>query len=231
MGRLELGRKCLLALSLASVACAAAAISAIPTFGQGKPPKAAAAVAPTSSFDYRAKVISDLKDMGGKLVELGKAMPADKFTWHPDGQGLSTVAEVYLLAATEYYHIPSEFGAIRAETYEVGTASDSNRKGAPRNIPFEKAMTDKAQIMDELFDAVSYFGGSMEALSDSDLQKHIKMLGRDTTPDEVLLAMANDIHEYLAQAMDYAQMNGVVLPWMTEMQLAKKKRGERAPTK
>jgi hypothetical protein len=229
MGQLELGRKCLLALSLVSVICAATVISAIPTFGQGKPSKAVPP--PTASFDYRAKVISDLKDLGGKLVELGKAMPADKFTWHPDGQGLPTVSEVYLLAATEYYHIPSEFGAIRAETYEVGTASDSNRKGAPRNIPFEKAMTDKAQIMDELFDAVSYFGGAMESLSDSDLQKHIKMLGRDTTPDEVLLAMDNDIHEYLAQAMDYAQMNGVVLPWMTEMQLAKKKRGERAPLK
>jgi hypothetical protein len=85
--------------------------------------------------------------------------------------------------------------------------------------------------MNEVFDAVAYFNGSMESLADSDFQKHIKAFGRDTTADDVLFTMVTDTHEYLAQAVVYARMNGIVLPWMTALQQEKQKRGQRAASK
>ena len=197
-------------------------------FGQTKPAGPKAASPSVASCDYHPKLVSELKDLGDKLIELGKAMPAEKFSWHPEGEGLPTVSELYLLAATEYYHVPSDLGAIRAEPYEVAETPDSTRKPPAKNVPFEKSLTDKTDVTNEVFDAVSYFNGSMESLSDSDFQKHIKVRGRETTPDDLLFTMVSDIHEYLAQAMDYARMNGVVLPWMTEMQQEKQKRGLRA---
>jgi hypothetical protein len=205
-------------------------VSATQTFGQIKPAGPKAASPSVASCDYHAKLVSELKDLGNKLVELGKAMPAEKFTWHPEGEGLPTVSELYLLAAAEYYHVPSDLGAIRAEPYEVAETPDSTRKPLPKNIPFEKSLTDKTDVTNEVFDAVAYFNGSMESLSDSDLnvQKHMKVRGRDMTPDDLLFTMVGDVHEYLAQAMDYARMNGVVLPWMTEIQQEKQKRGLRA---
>jgi hypothetical protein len=42
-----------------------------------------------------------------------------------------------------------------------------------------------------------------------------------------LITMDGDIHEYLAQAIAYAQMNGVVLPWIAKPQKAQVERGAR----
>jgi hypothetical protein len=169
-----------------------------------------------------------LRDLGDKAVELSKAMPPDKFTWHPEGQGLPTVSELYLLVASQFYHVPSELGAIRAETFEVAEASDSTRKIVPRGTPFEKSFTDKLAVTQELFDAVSYFKGATESLAESDFEKHIKVLNRETTPDEVLFVMVNDVHDYLAEACVYARMNGVVLPWMDEIDQERQRHGLRA---
>jgi hypothetical protein len=228
MGQLKSRRSYLLAVSLALLFFTAGATG---TFGQSKPVVSKGAASSLPSCDNRPTLLAELKDLGDKLVELGKAMPADKFTWHPEGQDLPTVSELYLQAATEYYHVPSELGAIRAETYETGESSDSSRKPLPRNIPFEKSLTEKTDVMNEVFDAVAYFNGSMESLADSDFQKHIKAFGRDTTADDVLFTMVTDTHEYLAQAVVYARMNGIVLPWMTALQQEKQKRGQRAASK
>ena len=180
-----------------------------------------------STFDYDAIVLSDLRDTGNRLIELAKAMPADKFTWRPTGEGALSASELYLLAATEYYHLPSEFGAIQAAGYEYGGDAVTGRRQA--TVPLEKSTTNKAEVVTEIVDAVSYFNGIMQTLSDADLQKQIKVSGRDTTPNGILFIMANDMHEYLAEAMDYARSNGVTLPWMAEEQKQKQKRGERTP--
>src|SRR5277367_2064255 len=106
MVRLKLARSCSLAVSLALLFTA----SATQAFGQSKPAPTKAATSSTAACACRTKVLPELKDLGDKLVELAKAMPPDKFTWHPEGMGLPTVSELYLLAATEYYHVPSDLG-------------------------------------------------------------------------------------------------------------------------
>jgi hypothetical protein len=196
-----------------------AGTSATHSFGQS------ASHTPPSSFDFKTAALADLEDMGKKLLELAKAMPPDKFTWRPNGEGSRSVSEVYLLAATQYYHLPSEWGLLKAAGYEAdGDQVTGNR--AP-TVPLEKLTTDKAQTINELFDAISYFGGISKTLTDADLQKPIRFLGHDTTPGASLLLLDNDVHEYLDQAILYAQMNGVVLSWMTEKQKEREERGHR----
>ena len=178
-------------------------------------------------FDYRTTVLADLQDTGQRLIDLARAMPPDKYKWRPSGEASLSVSELYLLAATEYYHLPSTFGAIQAAGYEYGGDAVTGQRQATE--PLEKSTTDKSQVVTEIVDAVSYFKGIMPTVTDADLQKRVKVAGRETTPNEALLVLANDMHEYLAQAMDYARQNGVVLPWMAELQKQKQKRGERTP--
>jgi hypothetical protein len=214
--------------------CLICTAGATRTYAQAKPtaPKTAAkpvakAKPAAPAFDYSKKAVAHLTEVGDRLVELAKAMPADKFAWHPEGKDLPPLSELYLMAATEYYHAPALLGAIRAETYETGESPDSTRKPIPRTIPFEKGLTEKGDVTNELFDAVSYFKGAMESLNDIDFQKTAKIQGRDATPNDVLFDMVNDTEEYLGQAMNYARLNGVVLPWMTELEQERHKRGLR----
>jgi hypothetical protein len=229
------------ALALASVIAVVCSGAAGQAFGQAAPsPKTppatnsapaeqgAPAETPASAdFEYRSAVFSDLLDTGKKLLSLAQATPEDKFTWRPSGDGAYSVSEVYLLAASQYYHLPYTFGAIRAAGYEFeGDDVTGGRGAAP---PFEKSTTSKDRVILELIDSFSYFKNIMPTLTDADLDKPITLSGRRTTPNGGLFLMATDLHEYLAQAVDYARQTGVVLPWMNEEQQRREKQGQRTP--
>jgi len=177
------------------------------------------------AFDFKAATLADIEDMGKKLLSIAQAMPADKYAWRPTGEGSPSISEVYVLAATQYYHVPSEWGLLKAAGYEAdGDLVTGNREPTQ---PLEKTTKDKAQVINELFDATSYFGGISRTLSDADLQKPIKFLGHDTTPGASLLLLDADLHAYLDEAIVYARMNGIVLPWMTEQEKDREARGHR----
>ena len=121
--------------------------------------------------------------------------------------------------------LPSEWGLLKAAGYEAdGDQVTGNR--AP-STPLEKAATDKPQVMNELFDAVSYFNGIAKTLTDSDLQKPLKVAGRNTTTYGSLLTMDGDVHEYLAQAIAYARLNGITVSWMKSREQEQEQRGWR----
>lgn len=196
-----------------------AAMGADHVFGQNSPHNVPPA------FDFRSATLADIEDAGKKLLSLAKAMPADTYSWRPNAEGASSVSEVYALAASQFYHLPSEWGLLKAAGYEAdGDLVTGNREPT---LPLEKTVKDKDQVVNELFDATSYFGGISKTLTDADLQKPIKFLGRDTTPGASLLLMDTDLHEYLDQAILYAQMNKVLLPWMTDKQKERAERGHR----
>jgi hypothetical protein len=188
-------------------------------------------LAPTGQVwpEDKIAVLADVEDVGRKLIELAQAMPADKFGWRPNGEGLFSVSEVYLLAATRYYHMPSVWGGLQAKGYEIeGNAATA---GTTEDPPLEKSTTNKVEVVNQLTDAVSYFDGMMKTLTDANMQKSIKILGRTTTPYLSLILMDADLHEFLAQAMNYARSNGVVLPWMNELQEEQRRRGLRTSIK
>jgi hypothetical protein len=164
-------------------------------------------------FDYRSAVIGDLQDIGKKFQDLAKLMPPEKFTWRP-AEGSRSVSELYLYVATQYYRQPYEFGAIRAAGYEV--EGDDATSGRGNVTPLEKTTTDKGQVLIELNDSLSYFKGIMPTLSDTDMQKRVKIAGKDVTVYEALLMMDAQLRQRLGQAVAYARMNGVTPPWTDE---------------
>lgn len=130
-------------------------------------------------------MLLDAQSTGSRLVALAQAMPADRFTWRPSGDGFPSVSELYLVAATLFYHRPREWGAPRAAGYEYeGNDSTGGRKLAA----LETATTDKAQVVHELIDALAYFKSITKTLSDSDMQKPTKISGISPLPARICLS-------------------------------------------
>jgi hypothetical protein len=243
MNRLRLFRSKLVSVSFPVLVglLAISGMGAIPAFGQGSSKSspsgktaasesnAPAETVIASGFDYRSTAISDLVDTGSKFLSLAQATPADKFTWRPAGEGAYSFSELYLLAASLYYHLPYEFGAIRAAGYEF--EGDDVTGGRSTAGPFEKSTTNKNAVVLELSDSLAYFKNIIPTLTDADLEKPIMLSGKRTTPDGGLFLMANDLHDYLAQAVVYARINGVSLHWMDEEQQRREKQGQRKPAR
>lgn len=150
-------------------------------------------------FDFKAASLADIKDADSKFVGLAKAIPAEKYTWRP-GEGVRSVAEVFLHLASANYGLPPMMGAAPAEGF--------NRQG------FEKSTTDKDKIVDQLSKSFAYLEASVEKASPADIEKHVKLFGgKEGTGGDVLFLIITDLHEHLGQMIAYARVNNVTPPW------------------
>jgi uncharacterized damage-inducible protein DinB len=156
-----------------------------------------------ASFDLKSSALSDLQGMDKKFVSLAQAMPAEKFAWRP-GDGVRSVAEVYMHVAEMNYMFPAMLGAPASPAYDAKC--------------FEKSATDKAKVIDILTQSFAYAESSLKNLGDADLQKQIKMFGRMTPGYQAFLVLNNDLHEHLGQAIAYARVNSIVPPWTAARQ-------------
>jgi hypothetical protein len=74
-------------------------------------------------------------------------------------------------------------------------------------------ITDKQRVIDELKRSFDHIRNAALMATDADLDKSIKMFGRDTTERGAFVTALNHLHEHLGQSIAYARMNGVVPPW------------------
>ncbi len=189
-----------LALPVALLLAAAPAVLAqaptpAPAAGQTTP-----AAAPPSGF--RADFLADWDDMAKKAVRLAAAMPADKYTWHPEGA--RSVAEIYL-------HIASgNFGFMRLLGVQPPVGID------PRTL--EKSTAEKAKVVEILNQSFEQVRQTVWNTSDADLDKPVKLFGQPSTVRNVLYIVGTHQHEHFGLAIAYARANGVVPPWTAERQ-------------
>ncbi|HEV3077883.1 MAG TPA: DinB family protein [Thermoanaerobaculia bacterium] len=166
------------------------------------PAESAAAPAATGEApapgSMRAITLRQIVAAQEKLVALAEAMPADKYGWRP-GEGVRSVGEVFMHVASANFYLPTFWGA------KIPAGVD------PRNL--EKEGADKAKTVAALKQSFDFVHQAITALPDSDLNKPIKIFGRDAIVAEAMLGIASHDHEHLGQAIAYARMNGVVPPW------------------
>ena len=74
-------------------------------------------------------------------------------------------------------------------------------------------ISDSGKMQEALQSSYSNLQKAITALSDSDLQTHVKLFGRDMTKQGALMLILEDQHEHLGQSIAYARSNGVVPPW------------------
>jgi uncharacterized damage-inducible protein DinB len=147
---------------------------------------------------FRADYLTEIDDVGKKLVDLAEAMPADKYSWRP-APGVRSVGEVYMHVVAGNSTLPSFLGAPRMD----GISRDS-----------EKTVTDKAKIVELLKKSIENARAAASNVTEADLNKKVKTFGdREMTERQVLFRILNHMHEHLGQSIAYARMNGVTPPW------------------
>ena len=145
----------------------------------------------------KASALHSLEDAQKKLIALAEAMPADKYTWHPEGA--RTVGEVFNHVSGANYFIPTLWGA------KMPAGVD------PRS--FDKDAGDKAKTIETLKKSFESVIAAINALPEADLGKAVKIFDHDGTNLDVLFIVVSHAHEHLGQSIAYARSNGIVPPW------------------
>lgn len=156
---------------------------------QGQTPRAAA-----KPPAFRADFLSRLDDLESKIVALANAVPAEKYSWRP-GKGVRSISEVYMHIAGSNYFLSTFVGA-----EAPNTTGD-----------MEKNVTKKAEVIAELRKSFVHLRNAANGVTDPD--RTVKMFGKETTHQGVLVTILNHLHEHLGQSIAYARMNDVVPPW------------------
>jgi uncharacterized damage-inducible protein DinB len=159
------------------------------------------------SYDMKAQSLQDLDDMHKKFVSLAEAIPADKFSWRP-ADGVRSIGEAFMHVADMNFQMPAAIGQPPAPGYK--------KEG------YEKSITDKAQIIEQLNQSFAYVHAFVDGMTNADFAKPEKKFGPDANAGDIVYIIVADDHEHLGQSVAYARVNGIVPPWTAE-QMKKQK--------
>lgn len=133
-----------------------------------------------------------------QLVALAEAIPAEKFAWRP-APGVRSTSEVYMHIALANFWLLSITGPKLPADMTSGE--------------LEKTVTAKADVIDWLKRSLDAVKGAHAAIKSEDLQRKVKVSGRDATVDGMYLRIIVHANEHMGQLIAYARMNGVTPPW------------------
>ncbi len=145
---------------------------------------------------YQAETIGQIDAAGKKLIQLAEAMPDETLAWRPSEKVRSS-SEVYMHVAQANYFI-------------LGIAGIKPPGDLPEDM---EKITAKADVIAHLKRSFEYTNGNIAKIPDEDLEKPVKLFGRDSTVRGVLLLLAVHSHEHLGQLIAYARTNNVTPPW------------------
>lgn len=146
----------------------------------------------------RGDIVRQIEDAQKKLIALAEAMPAEKFAWRP-ATGVRSAGEVFAHVSGANYFLPTLWGG------QMPAGVD------PRS--FEKEGGDKAKTIATLKKSFDNVLQAIQAVPEGDMDKTVKLFGRDGTAREAMMIVATHAHEHLGQSIAYARMNGVTPPW------------------
>ena len=158
----------------------------------------AALLVPVASADYKAEGAARVKALEGKFVGLAEAMPQSAYSWRPM-EGVRSVGELFLHVAGANYRLVGMLGGKPPE----GMSFDN----------WEKATTDKAEIVSKLKDSFAHLKKVIDGIDASKADEPVKVFGQDSTRRGALWTITEHLSEHLGQGIAYARSNKVVPPW------------------
>ena len=161
----------------------------------------------------RASIRSAIVDARDKILDLARAMPAEKYDWRP-GPGVRSAGEVYRHVAQGNYFLCTFLGI-----------------KAPEGVTLKDMDTtplDKAKTIDLVERSYDHALAAVSSIPDAELADTLNFFGRPSTKLDVLMAIATHNHEHLGQSIAYARSNGVVPPWTAKAEEAAKAKAAKA---
>jgi uncharacterized damage-inducible protein DinB len=136
-----------------------------------------------------------------QLVALAEATPPEKFAWRP-ALAVRSVSEVYMHIALANLWLLSVTGV------KMPTDMTSN--------DLEKTVKTNAEVVSWLKHSLEAVKSARASVKTSDLERKVKIEGRDATVDGIYLRIIVHANEHMGQLIAYARMSGVVPPWSTQ---------------
>jgi len=136
-----------------------------------------------------------------QLVALAETIPADKIAWRP-APGVRSTSEVFMHIALANFYLLSVTGPKMPA--DLTSAN------------LEKTVTQKAEVISWLKRSLDAVKNAHASVTSAELQRRIKIEGRDATVDGVYLRILVHANEHMGQLVAYARMNGIVPPWAEE---------------
>ena len=133
-----------------------------------------------------------------QLIDLAEAIPAEKFAWRP-GAGVRSVSEVYMHIALANFYLLSVTGP--------------KMPADIKSPDMEKTVTAKPEVIEWLKRSLEAVKSAHATVKPADLQRKVKVSGRDATVDGMYLRIIVHANEHMGQLIAYARMNGIVPPW------------------
>jgi uncharacterized damage-inducible protein DinB len=163
---------------------------------------------------FRNEYLDDFAVTRRQVIQLAKAMPAEKYTWRP-GKDVRSVSEVYLHIATGNYLLLSLTGMqLPPEYYKGAVAASKDPMVLFRhNLELEKSTSAKDQIVRMLESSLDAVRDQFSKATDADLDKSADFFGEKTTVRRVYLRILAHVNEHMGQSIAYARTNGIAPPW------------------
>lgn len=133
-----------------------------------------------------------------RVLELAKAMPADKYSWRPD-EDVMSVEEVYTHIARYNYLYP-------ATSLDIPTPADIN-------LDEIESITGKQNVISILEASINHLSNAVDNMPKSKLSESTELYGRTVNGQAVLMQLITHMSEHVGQSIAYARVNGVVPPW------------------
>lgn len=153
-----------------------------------------------------ADLLMDVGQLEQKMMQLAKAMPADKFDWRP-GTGVRSFGEVVMHVAADNYLIPAAVGieadpstGIKGNDYKTAVAYEQRKLARDASIA-------------EMEKSFAHLKRAMQGTTTQKLGEKVTMFGQPFTLQQAWILATTHLHEHLGQAIAYARTNGVKPPW------------------
>ncbi len=153
-----------------------------------------------------ADLVMDVGQLEQKMMQLAKAMPADKFDWRP-GTGVRSFGEVVLHVAADNYLIPAAAG-IEADASTGIKGNDYNTA-----LAYEQRKLGRDAAIAEMEKSFAHLKRAMQGTTPQKLGDKVTMFGQTFTMQQTWILATTHLHEHLGQAIAYARTNGVKPPW------------------
>ena len=146
-----------------------------------------------------AEILLSFNEAAGKIVQLAKAVPEDKYPWRP-GKDVRSFGQVFI-------HIA--FG----NQLLMNAANGGLPSAMPADAPDETKPYTKAEIVGMLESTFASERKAMEKERAGGLGRDASLFGVATTRRGIFISLDAHMSEHLGQAIAYARMNGITPPW------------------
>jgi uncharacterized damage-inducible protein DinB len=133
-----------------------------------------------------------------QLVALAEKIPAEKYAWRP-GPDVRSTSEVLMHIALANFYLLSVTGP--------------KMPADMTSVDLEKKVTAKPDVVSWLKRSLDAVKTAHAGIRPADLQRKVKIEGKDATVDGMYLRIIVHATEHMGQLIAYARMNGIVPPW------------------